>query len=93
MAKHHGATIIATASPDKHEAVRALGADHVVDYRGADVAAKLLRLTDDGSVDLVRESVGGERSGPASLRRVTARVVVYGVAGGEATVVVTGLGK
>jgi NADPH:quinone reductase len=28
MAKHCGATVIATASPRKHEVVRALGADH-----------------------------------------------------------------
>ena len=31
MAKHYGATVIATASPGKHETVRALGADHVLD--------------------------------------------------------------
>jgi NADPH:quinone reductase len=28
MAKHYGATVIAAASPGKHETVRALGADH-----------------------------------------------------------------
>ena len=31
MAKHYGATVIATASAGKHETVRALGADHVLD--------------------------------------------------------------
>ena len=31
MAKHYGATVIATTSPGKHETVRALGADHVLD--------------------------------------------------------------
>jgi NADPH:quinone reductase-like Zn-dependent oxidoreductase len=31
MAKHYGATVIAAASPGKHETVRALGADHVLD--------------------------------------------------------------
>src|SRR5919106_1652145 len=45
MAKHHGATVIATASPGKHETVRALGADHIIDSRGADLAAEVLRLT------------------------------------------------
>src|SRR6195952_2050706 len=46
MAKHYGATVIATASPGKHDVVRAQGADHVLDSRGADLAAEVLRLTD-----------------------------------------------
>src|SRR3569833_3053101 len=33
MAKHYGATVIAAASPEKHDAVRALGADHVLNSR------------------------------------------------------------
>ena len=40
MAKHYGATVIASASPQKHDAVRTLGADHIIDYRSADVAAE-----------------------------------------------------
>ncbi|GGS67369.1 hypothetical protein GCM10010156_27890 [Planobispora rosea] len=45
MAKHYGATVIAAASPDKHEVVRVLGADHVIDSRGADLTAEVLRMT------------------------------------------------
>jgi NADPH2:quinone reductase len=45
MAKHYGAIVIATASPGKHETVRVLGADHVLDSRAADLAAEVLRLT------------------------------------------------
>jgi NADPH:quinone reductase len=88
MARHYGATVIAAASQDKHEAVRALGADHVIDYRRVDVAAEVLRLTDGHGADLVLESVGGDtfRAGVAAARRVTGRVVVYGMAGGEATI-------
>jgi NADPH2:quinone reductase len=88
MAKHYGATVIATASPDKHETVRALGADHVVDYRSADVVAEVLRLTDGRGADLVLESVGGDtfRASLAATRRVTGRVIVYGVAAGDATI-------
>ena len=51
LAKHYGATVIATASPGKHEVVRGLGADHVLDSRG-DIAADVLRLTDGAGVDL-----------------------------------------
>jgi NADPH2:quinone reductase len=88
IAKHYGATVIATTSPGKREAVRALGADHVIDYRTAEVAAEVRRLTDGRGVDLVLESVGGETFGAslAAAKRVTGRVVVYGVAGGEAAI-------
>lgn len=88
MAKHFGATVIATASQDKHGTVRALGADHVIDYRTADVAAEVRRVTGGAGADLVLESVGGASFGTslAAARRVTGRVVVYGHAGGDAAV-------
>jgi NADPH2:quinone reductase len=88
MAKHYGATVIAAASPGKHETVRALGADHVLDSRGAGLAAEVLRLTGGTGADLVLESAGGGTFGAslAAARRVTGRVVVYGVPGGEAPV-------
>jgi NADPH2:quinone reductase len=88
MAKHYGATVIGTASPGKHEVVRALGADHVIDSRNADLAAEVLRLTGGAGADLVLESVGGATldASLAATKRVTGRVVVYGVVGGEAAV-------
>ena len=88
IARHYGATVIATASPGKHEVVRALGADHVLDSRGGDIAAEVLRLTGGAGADLVLESAGGAALGAslAAARRVTGRVVVYGVAGGEAAI-------
>jgi NADPH:quinone reductase len=88
MAKHYGATVIATASPGKHETVRALGADHVLDSRGPDLAAEVLRLTGGTGADLVLESAGGATLGASltAAKRVTGRVIVYGVAGGEAAV-------
>jgi NADPH2:quinone reductase len=88
MAKHYGATVIATASPGKHEVVRALGADHVLDSWDTDLAVEVLRLTGGVGVDLVLESVGGAtlEASLAATRRVTGRVVVYGVVGGEASI-------
>ncbi len=88
MARHYGATVIATASPGKHETVRALGADHVLDSGAADLPAEVLRLTGGAGADLVLESAGGATFGAslAAARRVTGRVVVYGVPGGEAAV-------
>jgi NADPH2:quinone reductase len=88
MAKHYGATVIATASPGKHEVARAQGADHVIDSRGADLAAKVLQLTGGAGADLVLESVGGATldASLAATKRVTGRVVVYGLAGGQAAI-------
>jgi len=88
MAKHYGATVIATASLGKHETVRALGADHVLDSCSLDLAAEVLRLTGGTGVDLVLESAGGATLGASltAAKRVTGRVVVYGMAGGEAAV-------
>jgi NADPH2:quinone reductase len=84
MAKHYGATVIATASPEKHELVRALGADHVLNSRSADLAADVLRHAD--GVDLTLESVGGPTldASLSATKRVTGRVVVFGLPAGEA---------
>ncbi|WP_228839719.1 NADPH:quinone oxidoreductase family protein [Nocardia cyriacigeorgica] len=88
MAAHYGATVIATASPDKHDTVRALGAHHVLDYRSVDVAAEVARLTGGLGADLVLESVGGDTfaASLAATRRVTGRVVVYGAAAGRSAI-------
>jgi NADPH2:quinone reductase len=88
MAKHYGATVIATASPGKHETVQALGADHVLDSLGGDIAAEVLRLTGGAGADVVLESAGGATFGAslAAAKRVPGRVIVYGVAGGEAAI-------
>lgn len=86
MAKHYGATVIAAASTGKHEVVRAQGADHVIDSSAAGLTAEVLRLTDGAGADLVLESSGGAtlEASLAATKRVTGRVVVYGLAGGEA---------
>ena len=88
LAKHYGATVIASASPAKHEVVRALGADHVIDSRDPDLADEVLRLTGGAGADLVLDSVGSSTfdASLAATRPVTGRVVVYGLAGGEATI-------
>ncbi|MFF8698531.1 NADP-dependent oxidoreductase [Streptomyces albidoflavus] len=54
IAKAHGAYVIGTASAPKHDLLRELGADEVVDYRTTDVAE-----TVDG-VDMVLDPLGGE---------------------------------
>ncbi|MER7785768.1 NADP-dependent oxidoreductase [Streptomyces albidoflavus] len=54
IAKAHGAYVIGTASAPKHDLLRELGADEVVDYRTTDVA----EAVDD--VDMVLDPLGGE---------------------------------
>jgi len=68
--------------------VLALGADHVLDSLGDDVATEVLRLTGGAGVDIVLESAGGATfdASLAAAKRVTGRVVVYGIAGGEASI-------
>jgi NADPH:quinone reductase len=88
MAKHYGATVIGTAAPSKHETALALGADHVLDSRDGDLAAQVMRLTGGAGADLVLESAGGVtfQASLAAAKPVTGRVVVYGLAGGDAAV-------
>ena len=88
MAKHYGASVIATASPSKHDTVLALGADHVLDSLDGDLAAEVLQLTGDAGADVVLESAGGAtfNASLAAAKPVTGRVIVYGVAGGEAAI-------
>jgi NADPH2:quinone reductase len=87
LAKHDGATVIAAGSPGKHAAMRALGADHVLDSGADDLAAHVHAITGGRGADLVLECAGAAtfHASLASARPVTGRVVVYGLAGGEAT--------
>lgn len=85
LARHYGARVVATASPAKHDAVRALGADEVLDSTRPDLGAALGRLT--GGVDLVLESVGRDtfEASLAAAKPFTGRVVVFGDSSGSAT--------
>jgi NADPH:quinone reductase len=88
LAKRAGARVIAAASSSKHDVVRAVGADHVIDARDPSLAAAVLELTGGRGADLVIESGGGATfaASLAATRRVTGRVVVIGLAGGDAAV-------
>lgn len=56
IAKARGAYVIATASPEKLDFVRGLGADEIIDYTKGDFADGV------GNVDLVLETVGGDHA-------------------------------
>ncbi|KPC66221.1 NADPH:quinone oxidoreductase family protein [Streptomyces chattanoogensis] len=84
LARHYGARVIATASPAKHDTVKALGADEVLDSRRPDLAEEIIRLT--GGVDLVLESVGQAtfKTSLSVTKPFTGRIVVFGAASGDA---------
>ena len=60
IAKARGARVVGTASAGKHEFVRSLGADELVDYRAQDFTDGL------SDVDMVLDSIGGDY-GPRSV--------------------------
>ncbi|MGC9959079.1 alcohol dehydrogenase catalytic domain-containing protein, partial [Roseiarcus sp.] len=45
IAKHIGATVIGTASAGKHEELRALGVNHLIDYRTEDFEQRARQIT------------------------------------------------
>ena len=70
-----------TASASKHDALRAEGCAHPIDYRTADYAAEILRLTDGKGVDVVLDALGGKdwRKG-YDLLRPAGRLIAFGFA-------------
>ena len=67
LAKQAGATVIATASPRSADAVRAAGADHVIDYTAAKIADAL-----DAPIDLAINLFAGTSDNTADLLNVIA---------------------
>ena len=60
LAKHFGATVIATAgSPEKCDFCRKIGADHAIDYRAQDFVVEVLKITEKRGVDVILDMVGG----------------------------------
>jgi putative PIG3 family NAD(P)H quinone oxidoreductase len=60
LAKHAGATVIATAGSDEKCAFcTSLGADHVINYRTQDFVAEVKAITQKRGVDVVLDMVGG----------------------------------
>jgi synaptic vesicle membrane protein VAT-1 len=77
LLRDRGARVIGTASAAKHDAVRAQGAEHAIDYRTQDVAKEVRRLTGDGGVDVVLDATGSFRES-YGLLRPGVRLVMYG---------------
>ncbi|MGE8134021.1 quinone oxidoreductase family protein [Novosphingobium subterraneum] len=90
--KHIGATVIGTVStPEKAEAARAAGADHVIDYSREDVAPRVRELTGGAGVRVSFDGVGKD-TWEASLDSTARRglIVSYGNASGPVSGVALG---
>jgi len=60
IAKHIGAMVIGTASAGKHEELRALGVNHLIDYRTEDFEQRARQITGGRGVELILDPVGGD---------------------------------
>jgi NADPH:quinone reductase-like Zn-dependent oxidoreductase len=80
IARNVGAEIFGTSSPAKHDAIRAQGVAHAIDYRSQDFESEVMRITGREGVDLVIDALG-----PTSFRkdyrllRSGGRLVMYGL--------------
>ncbi len=80
VARIAGAEIFGTASAAKHEAIKAQGVDHPIDYRTQDFKAEIRRLTNGEGVDVILDPMG-----PTSFRkdyrilRPGGRLIMYGL--------------
>jgi NADPH2:quinone reductase len=83
LAKWAGATVISTvSSEEKAERARAGGADHVINYRSEDVAARIRDLTGGGGVDHVVEvDFGGNLAATLASVRANGSIAVYATNG------------
>jgi NADPH:quinone reductase-like Zn-dependent oxidoreductase len=87
IAKLLGAEIYGTASAGKHDAIRAFGVDHPIDYHDKKVPDEVRRISGEGQpLDIVLDAIGGRswRDG-YKLLRPGGRLVAFG-----ASAVVTG---
>ena len=84
LAKAHGARVIVTAGQDdKCAACLRLGADHAINYRSADFAAEVLRLTDGRGADVVLDMVAGDYvAREIACLADDGRIVIIAVQGG-----------
>jgi len=85
IAKLLGATVIAAAgAPERVRAALDLGADHAIDYRAEDLAARVLEITGGRGVDLVCENIADPVLFPKAFHAIArhGRLVTAGSHGG-----------
>ncbi|MDH3672018.1 MAG: NAD(P)H-quinone oxidoreductase [Gammaproteobacteria bacterium] len=77
------AKVVVTASPQKVERVKQLGADLVIDYKVQDFAEEVKAYTDNKGVDVILDHIGAKYLAPNMAALASkGRLVVIGVMGG-----------
>lgn len=80
IAKHIGATTYGTSSERKHEFLKQRGLDYAIDYRTKDWFEELMKLTDNRSVELITDPLGGkEWKKSYKALRTTGRLGMFGI--------------
>src|SRR5829696_269913 len=79
IARSREAEIFGTASASKHDAIRAQGVDHPIDYRTQDFEEEVRRITGGEGVDLIMDATGPTnfRKGYRLLRQ-GGKLIMYG---------------
>lgn len=93
LAHWAGATVIATVSSEaKAERARAGGADHVIDYRREDVAARVRELTGGAGVDhIVDVDFGGNLAANLACAAMNGSIAYYATRGAATPAVPAGV--
>lgn len=80
LARLRRATVIGTASPLKHAALRSFGVEHAIDYRHGNVVEEVRRITGGRGVDVILDPIGGS-SFTNSYRMLAplGRLVMFGL--------------
>ena len=80
VAKDIGAEIFGTASASKHDAIRAQGVDHAIDYRSTDFAEEVMKITNGEGVDVVMDAIGPSSFKKSySVLRQGGRLIMFGL--------------
>jgi NADPH:quinone reductase len=75
-----------TSSEEKATFVKKMGIDHVINYKTENVVERVLELTDNKGVDLIMDSVGGEKFGDNfKMMNTFGHLIWFGIAGGQPT--------
>jgi synaptic vesicle membrane protein VAT-1 len=75
------AAIVGTASARKHEALRTMGVEHLIDPSAADVSTEVLKITAGRGVDVVLDPIGGRHLRDSyRLLAPLGRLITFGAA-------------
>jgi putative PIG3 family NAD(P)H quinone oxidoreductase len=84
LGKALGATVVVTARAHKHDPLRALGADLVIDYSSDDFVAATKDFTDGHGADVVLDIIGAKYLGPnVEVLATDGRIATIGMQGGS----------